>query len=59
MTWLGMPSLDHRVWAASDLSSPASWQVISTNLSGPDGSWQITDTNTAAQADRFYRASLP
>lgn len=59
MTWLGMPSLDHRVWATSDLSSPSSWQVIATNLSSADGSWQITDTNTAAHAYRFYRATLP
>lgn len=54
----GMPSLTHRVWATSQLS-PASWQVISTNLSGPDGSWQVVDTNAGGYASRFYRATLP
>jgi len=55
----GMPSLDHRVWATGDLSSPLSWQVISTNLSGADGSWQFTDPNTGVYQNRFYRATLP
>jgi hypothetical protein len=59
MTWLGLPSFNQRVWATSDLSSPSLWQVISTNLSGANGAWQITDTNTAEYANRFYRATLP
>jgi hypothetical protein len=56
---LGMPSLSHRVWSADTLSSAPLWQVISTNLSAPDGSWQFTDTNTTGSKNRFYRATLP
>ena len=55
----GMPGLTHRIWATSNLSPPASWQYVSTNLAAADGTWQFTDTNTATFSSRFYRASLP
>jgi hypothetical protein len=55
----GMPSLDHRVWAISDLSSALSWRVVSTNLSGADGSWLFTDSDTDSYPGRFYRATPP
>jgi hypothetical protein len=55
----GMPSLEHRIWAASDLTSPSSWQVISTNLSGANGAWQFTDPNASGYPARFYRATIP
>jgi hypothetical protein len=55
----GMPGLDHRVWAISDLSSALSWQVDSANLSGADGSWLFTDADadTDSYPRRFYRAT--
>jgi hypothetical protein len=59
MSCQGMPSLTHRVWASGDLSSPVSWQVLSTNLSEADGSWQFTDQNAGVYPERFYRATLP
>jgi hypothetical protein len=52
-------SLDNRVWATSDLSSPLSWQVVSTNLSGAVGSWLFTDSDTISYPDRFSPASVP
>ena len=54
----GMPDMSHRLWATTDLTQP-SWQLLSTNLAGADGTWQFTDTNTAGYPFRFYRASLP
>jgi hypothetical protein len=59
LSCLGMPSLTHRIWATSSLSPVPPWQVISTNLSGADGSWQFTDTNNGGYSNRYYRASLP
>jgi hypothetical protein len=55
----GIPGLTHRVWATTNLSSPASWQFVSTNVAGADGSWQYIDTNAPNYPSRFYRASLP
>ena len=55
----GLPGLTHRVWATTNLQSPPSWQFISTNVAGADGSWQVTDTNAPNFPSRFYRASLP
>ena len=59
LSFTGMPGLTHRVWAATNLAMPASWQIISTNLAGADGSWQLTDPAAASYPSRFYRASLP
>jgi hypothetical protein len=50
----GMPSLDHRVWASSDLSSALSWQVVATDIPGADGSWLFTDSDTDSYPRRFY-----
>jgi hypothetical protein len=52
----GMPGLSHRVWTTTSLTEP-SWQPISTNVAGADGSWQVMDTLTGPS--RFYRATLP
>ncbi len=59
LSFVGMPSLNHRVWETGDLSSASSWQVLSTNLSGADGAWTFTDRATGGQSQRFYRATLP
>jgi hypothetical protein len=59
MSCQGMPSLNHRIWASGDLSSPLTWQVISTNLAGANGSWQFTDPGAGGYRERFYRATLP
>lgn len=55
----GVPSFTHRVWATGSLGPASLWQVVSTNLSNPDGSWQFTDTNNAAHPTRIYKASFP
>jgi hypothetical protein len=52
----GMPGLSHRVWTTTSLLQP-SWHVISTNLAGADGSWQVMDN--VAGTSKFYRATLP
>lgn len=56
LTCRGLPGLSHRVWATTNLVQP-SWQAISTNVAGADGSWQVTDTLNGPA--RFYRATLP
>ena len=55
----GMPGLTHQIWATTNLPQTSSWQPVSTNLAGSDGSWQFTDTNATNYPSRFYRASLP
>lgn len=46
-----------RLWAATNLVPPISWQPVSTNPSG--GNWQYTESNTTALPSRFYRLSSP
>jgi len=52
----GMPGLSHRIWTTTSLVQP-SWEVISTNVAGADGSWQLTETPSGPS--RYYRATLP
>jgi hypothetical protein len=51
-------SLSHRIFATTNLTQLSSWQSISTNQAGADGSWHFADTNAASYPGRFYRASL-
>ena len=55
----GMPGLPHLMWATTNLAPPVSWQLVSTNTAGADGSWQFTDPNATNYTSRFYRAGLP
>jgi hypothetical protein len=55
----GIPGLPHRVWTTTNLAQSFSWQPLSTNLSGADGSWQLVDASATNFPFRFYRASLP
>jgi len=56
---LTTPGLPHLMWATTNLAQIASWQLISTNTAGADGSWQFTDSNATNYTSRFYRAGLP
>jgi len=51
------PNSTNVVQTTTNLSAPGSWQPLSTNLAGPDGDWQFTDTNTANSPARFYRSA--
>jgi hypothetical protein len=46
-----------RLYWSTNLTPPALWRPIYTNLTG--GLWQFTDTNTAAFQSKFYRLSTP
>ena len=45
---LTAPNIGSRVFAATNLTPPVIWQPICTNVAGPAGAWQFTDTNAAA-----------
>jgi hypothetical protein len=53
-TFLG---LSYDVQRADDLTA-ASWLLIATNLPGTGGIIQLTDTNAAGQARKFYRVRV-
>ena len=55
----GTPNSTNRVWVTTDLTPPAAWVPISTNVAGADGSWQYTDSDAAGWSTRFYRVSMP
>jgi hypothetical protein len=44
-----------RLYAATNVTSPAVWQPVCTNVTG--GLWQFTDTNASGNAARYYRLS--
>jgi len=55
----GIPNQTYRIQVSTNLSSPANWQTIFTNLSsGASGSFNFTDATTNSPA-RFYRAVTP
>jgi uncharacterized repeat protein (TIGR03803 family) len=50
----------NRLWATTNLVSPAAWHVIATNVMAASGLWYYTDTNSAqTNAMLFYRFSTP
>jgi hypothetical protein len=56
----GLPNTETRIWATTNLSSPASWQPIFTNTAtSTNGTWQFTDTNAVDFPERFYYFTTP
>jgi uncharacterized repeat protein (TIGR03803 family) len=55
----GGPNSTNIVQATASLSSPVTWQNVSTNVaSAVDGTWQYTEAN-ATNVTRFYRSYAP
>jgi hypothetical protein len=60
LSFLGLPNSTTRLWASTNLASPASWQPIFTNTTtSTNGTWQFVDTNSVGYPTRFYRFSTP
>ena len=47
----------NRLYAATNLAPPVSWQPVCTNVTG--GLWRFTDTNAIGNPAKFYRLSTP
>ncbi len=56
---LTAPNIGSRVFAATNLTPPVIWQPICTNVAGPAGAWQFTDTNAGSHPVQFYRSATP
>jgi sugar lactone lactonase YvrE len=56
LNFVSQPGSTNQVLCATNLLPPINWQTLSTNLAGPDGNWQFTDTNAASYGMRFYRS---
>lgn len=54
----GATNRTHWLQATTNLAAGV-WQNISTNLSGTNGSWSVTDDRATNLPLRFYRAVLP
>jgi hypothetical protein len=60
LNFVGLPNTSTRLWATTNLASPASWQPIFTNTTTTtNGTWQFIDTNTVGTPAKFYRFSTP
>jgi len=46
----------NEVLSTTNLVPPVIWESLSTNLAGPDGTWQFIDTNTMGCPTKFYRS---
>ncbi len=55
LNFTGIPNDTYWVEAATNLASPASWTIISTNVAGSNGQWQFTDMQTTNFPQRYYR----
>ena len=55
LSFMSRSSSTNVVLCATNLMPPVVWQPLSTNVAGPDGNWQYTDTNAASYQMRFYR----
>jgi len=53
------PNVSSRLFAATNLVPPVVWLPVYTNVSGANGRWQFSDTNTTAYPARFYLISTP
>jgi sugar lactone lactonase YvrE len=60
LNFAGLPNNAARIWAATNLTPPISWEPICTNnCIGTNGAWQFTDTNAVGYPARFYLFSIP
>lgn len=55
LSFTGQPNSTNVVQASDDLTSPANWQNISTNMADANGEWQFTDS-VSNNPGRFYRS---
>ena len=56
LDFVSPPNSTNVVLSTTNLSPLVPWQSLSTNVAGPNGDWQFTDTNTPASVVRFYRS---
>ncbi len=56
LAFVSQPGTTNVVLCATNLAPPVIWQTIATNLAGPDGTWQFTDTNAIGNESLFYRS---
>jgi hypothetical protein len=58
LDFVSRPGSSNLVLSATNLAPSVLWQSIWTNVAGPDGNWQFTDTSAANFPTRFYRSEM-
>jgi len=59
LNFVSPPGSTNEVLCATNLYAPVCWHSLSTNLAGPDGTWQFTDPNAGNDRAQFYRTRSP
>jgi hypothetical protein len=59
ITFAGIPGREYIVQATDDLTPPAVWDPISTNIAGANGLWSVDDLSSTNYVNRFYRTGAP
>ncbi len=54
----GAPSATCIIETASSLTPPITWQPMTTNVMGADGTWIFVDTNGIANPEIYYRVNV-
>ena len=58
LNFMGVPDLSYRFQMTTNLAA-AAWTDVATNICDTNGLSTFTDTNTAGQAQKFYRTVYP
>ncbi len=59
LNFVSQPGSTNVVLCTTNLSPPAVWQPLSTNIAGIDGNWQFTDATAPTSPAKFYRSLAP
>jgi hypothetical protein len=55
LNFVSQPGSTNVLLYATNLVPPVVWRTVSTNIAGPNGDWQFTDTNAINHQMLFYQ----
>ena len=55
LNFSGVPGYTYLIEAATSLTSPITWTILSTNVANVQGLFNFTDLSATNHADRYYR----
>lgn len=59
LNFSGNPGYTYLIEAATNLTAPITWTILSTNVADVHGLFNFTDLNAANYTNRYYRTAVP
>ena len=59
LNFSGTPNYTYLIEVTTNLTSPITWTILSTNTAGTNGLFQYTDTSATNYPGRYYRTAVP